>query len=721
MLVAELQRRHYQAELCQHVPSASKLVISLLAWQNFTTAENAIASNYQNFNLARQIASRFQEQGGSFIIVQDAGLFGQQAAEPAQAWSAGSSGLIKTAAHEWPKATVKIIDIAYQQQNLQAALWRIIEELVNGSPEIEIALGPNGQRLVLDINEDKNLGEYQQTLSINSVLLVSGGGRGVTAHCLIELAQRYKSRIAILGRTSLEPEADIYNTAHNEAELKALLVNLAKNSGATTLNLREIQQQAREILARREILATLTAIQKAGSEVMYLRADVQNQDELAQAITSIHQRWGAITGLIHGAGVLADKQIKDQTDAQFTQVFNTKVQGLYALLKATRQEPLRLIALFSSVAGRFGNAGQCAYAMANEILNKVAGQEQRQRGNSCLVKAINWGPWEGGMVSAELTEHFRQNHIHLLPLATGSQLFAEEMQHYAANQSEVVVGGGSLMPEWPMLAVYALKNQPQPVMSFYVQQDSHSFLLDHSIKNLAVIPLCMVIDWFLRAGQYYYPQQEIRILEQLRVLKALRLDQFQAGMTFSIFAEETPQQLKLKLCSATGQAHYTATIPLGLSLPDFQELSLPEGDPWPWTPAQAYQEKKIFHGPAFQVLENLSNFSLQEGCRGRVSGILAMSAINPSWLYEPWLLDVAALDGGLQMGSLWNVATIGMTLPVSIKRFVLYRKGLIQDSIEVCSKITAHSRLHCEGIVQYYDRQGPIAVMEGIEGIVMPT
>src|SRR6185295_9026995 len=103
---------------------------------------------------------------------------------------------------------------------------------------------------------------------------------------------------------------------------------------------------------------------------------------------------GPITAIVHGAGVLADKRIADKDEAQFDRVFDTKVAGLRALLAATADDPLAAVCLFSSVAARTGNPGQCDYAMANEVLNLVACAERARRGTACTVRAIGWAPWE---------------------------------------------------------------------------------------------------------------------------------------------------------------------------------------------------------------------------------------------------------------------------------------------------------------------------------------
>jgi KR domain len=121
-------------------------------------------------------------------------------------------------------------------------------------------------------------------------------------------------------------------------------------------------------------------------------------------------------------------------------VFETKVDGLRALLEATESDPLDTILLFSSVASRTGNLGQCDYAMANEILNKVAAAESRTRG-TCRVRAIAWGPWAGGMVTPALEQHFRERGVPVIQREQGVRHFVAELSHDAPGECEVVVGG----------------------------------------------------------------------------------------------------------------------------------------------------------------------------------------------------------------------------------------------------------------------------------------
>ena len=125
----------------------------------------------------------------------------------------------------------------------------------------------------------------------------------------------------------------------------------------------------------------------AGSEARYIALDIRDRAAVAQSLDEVRGDWGPIAGLVHGAGVLADKLIAELTPERFEAVFSTKVEGLEALLDATRKDPLRFIALFSSVAARNGNPGQAAYAMANEVMNRVAHAEAAKRGNARASRA----------------------------------------------------------------------------------------------------------------------------------------------------------------------------------------------------------------------------------------------------------------------------------------------------------------------------------------------
>ena len=179
-----------------------------------------------------------------------------------------------------------------------------------------------------------------------------------------------------------------------DADLKRVAFAGATRSAATP---QKISATVERVVAAREIRKTLEMLAAAGSEARYVTADVRDAAALVRILEGIRREWGPIRGLVHGAGVLSDVLLGKKTDAQFDRVFDTKVLGLRGLLDATREDPIAWMCLFSSVAARSGNAGQADYAMANEVLNKVAAAEARRRGDACRVVSIGASRlWAGG-------------------------------------------------------------------------------------------------------------------------------------------------------------------------------------------------------------------------------------------------------------------------------------------------------------------------------------
>ena len=280
-------------------------------------------------------------------------------------------------------------------------------------------------------------------LGPSDVIVVSGGGRGVTAATMIELAGASSATFVLLGRSDLDDEPDAVPLGGRRRRAEAHRARWRDRRWPHD-DAGELDDVVGKVLANREIRATIASIGIAGGRAHYRAVDITDLDAVERTLAGVREDVGPITAVIHGAGVLADKLIVDKTPAQFGRVFDTKVVGLRNLLSATSSDRLKVLCLFSSVAARTGNVGQADYAMANEVLNKVAISERARRGDQCVVKSLGWGPWEGGMVTPALKRHFESMGVGLIDLDVGARMLVAELASPQTDQVEVVLGGGVL-------------------------------------------------------------------------------------------------------------------------------------------------------------------------------------------------------------------------------------------------------------------------------------
>jgi acyl transferase domain-containing protein/NADP-dependent 3-hydroxy acid dehydrogenase YdfG len=427
--------RGYEAAVSAEVPAGVHAVICLSGLREFASREQAVAANRDAFEIARSAAATIAD-GGLFVTVQDTG--GRfEPSDEIRAWAGGLSALAKTAALEWPGAAVKAIDIEIAGRTPLHVAQAILNELLQGGPEREVGLNARGERVTVETISGPADGT-PLPLGPDSVIVASGGARGVTAQSLIHLAKQTHSRFVLLGRTPLVDEPAFCHGVAGEAALRQAFVTDAKSRGES-LAPAAVASKAAQVIASREVNDVLAAFKTAGSEARYIALDIRDRTAVAKSLDEVRTAWGPIAGIVHGAGVLADKLIAELTPERFDAVFSTKVEGLEALLDATKKDPLRFIALFSSVAARNGNPGQAAYAMANEVMNRVAHAEAAKRG-ATRVKSLNWGPWDGGMVTPALRGHFEKNGISLLGVEEGAALFADEILRGSDTGIEIVLG-----------------------------------------------------------------------------------------------------------------------------------------------------------------------------------------------------------------------------------------------------------------------------------------
>ncbi|WP_165964357.1 type I polyketide synthase [Actinomadura sp. KC216] len=418
-------------------------LIHLGGLREHVTADEALEVQKDAFATARTLAQRMGD-GGVFVTVQDTGggfgLDGATTEEtaPDRALLGGIAALARTARREWPEASVKAIDCARGDRASADVAAAILAELLEGGATPDVGLRATGERVAIGTAPAPLPRRAGPPLRDGQVIIVTGGARGITAAAVKELARSCKPRLLLLGRTPVQDgePADLPATA-GEAELIRLLHGRAPGSTPA-----ELAARARRVMAAREVRATIDDLAATGATVRYEPVDVRDAGAVTEVVAAVRADWGPITGLVHGAGVLADARIADKTDDQFDLVFNTKIGGLRALLAATRDDPLELLLVFSSVSAAMGNAGQCDYAMANETMGHLLASERLRR-PGCRMRALAWGPWDGGMVTPPLAEHFRRLGVPLIGRQAGVRAFLAELGHDGPEQHVMLCTRGT--------------------------------------------------------------------------------------------------------------------------------------------------------------------------------------------------------------------------------------------------------------------------------------
>ena len=365
------------------------------------------------------------------------GRFGLGGAGEFAPEAAGAHGVAKSLAREWPGVCVKCLDIDPDLAATDAAAallaeWRGRDD----ESSLEIGLSAQG-RSRLDLVAEPLTRPDLTTLDLDSdsVLLVTGGARGVTASVALSLARSHRPKMVVVGSSPLPAEEDETTRDLTAADaLKRVFIEKMK----TTASPAKIQAAVDRLLKDREIRANLAQMRAAGAEVEYHAVDVGDEEAFGRLIDEIYKKHGHIEGVIHGAGIIQDRLARQKKLDSFDAVYSTKVAAARVLTKKLRPQFLRFLAFFSSVAARFGNAGQTDYAAANEALNKFAdrlGQEWLH----VNVVSINWGPWDAGMVNEQLLRLMEKRDIHPIPLETGARMCVEELARRHSGEAEVLI------------------------------------------------------------------------------------------------------------------------------------------------------------------------------------------------------------------------------------------------------------------------------------------
>lgn len=144
--------------------------------------------------------------------------------------------------------------------------------------------------------------------------------------------------------------------------------------------------------------AALQQWEKAGANVIVVRADASRRSDLKEVLAAINTLKFPLKGVIHAAGVFEDRLLADHQGDLFRRVFAGKVTGAWNLHELTKEIPLDFFILFSSATSFVCSSGLGNYVAANSYLDALA-HYRRSIGLPGL--SIGWGPWSGtGMAGA---------------------------------------------------------------------------------------------------------------------------------------------------------------------------------------------------------------------------------------------------------------------------------------------------------------------------------
>ena len=209
-------------------------------------------------------------------------------------------------------------------------------------------------------------------------------------------------------------------------------------------------EKATPVLIERELarferlasaLSAIEAVTAAGGTAHYHCVDLRDGEAVAAIVEQIREAHGRIDVLLHAAGLEISKGLAKKERAEFELVFGVKADGWFNLMSAAGDMPIGATVAFSSVAGRFGNAGQTDYAAANDLLCKIASSMRRTRPDTHAI-ALDWTAWGGiGMATrGSIPKIMEAAGVQMLPPQAGIAWIRRELTS-GVPAGEVVVAG----------------------------------------------------------------------------------------------------------------------------------------------------------------------------------------------------------------------------------------------------------------------------------------
>ncbi len=748
----------------------SPLRLAGVGWESETQQAQLTSTTHGLFGLLKSLDSHFDSISDGTVMSVSAmdGRHGN-ASSRFNALAAGAHGIVKSYAKEKPHLRCRAVDVDPELLSDPTALaHQIWAEAFGRTSPLEVGLSRDGNRWSLRLYEE-DLTHEAQALQSDDVWIVSGGGSGVTARCIVgaaEASPNAGATFVLLGRTRLDASIEEWledDESALEARKMELREEMIAQSESGKITMVEWDAEWNKHLRSLEIHRTILDIQATGNRALYDACDVTNSKSVSKVVTAVRKECGLITGVVHGAGLEDSKLVADKSWETFSKVISVKIDGWRALIDALGDEldQLRVLCAFTSVAGRFGNGGQVDYAAANNILDaemcRIAHHEDAPR-----AVAIAWSGWRdvGMATRGSLESVFLQAGIETIPVDIGVDIFVQEM--LAGGKRRVVAAGalGILDDEdckrappqkFPTDTAGAMAEPDRfPFVDRIITHDPYSeivtectlsterfpFLIDHSIDGTPYHPGVMAMEMFAQSALLLYPMCNLEGFSDVNFGLPIKLMKEEARVRVKAeFRGQDHNSLFIQchiesdLVNSKGEIfgepriHHEALVRL-LKEGATRDAKMSFTDS-PGRGNASFQPSfiydRFFHGPRFQVHGGLIKGISDRGDMGADGIALLRTQLPDTQLFEeepvlleslPMLIEACFQNAGLVAMEVDGISS----LPIGVKECEVLKIPAKRDDLRVRS----YRRGQEEGGITIHDamifdrNQKPIVSLTGL-------
>ena len=404
----------------------------------------------------------------------------------------GAAGLARTLRLEDPSTRVTVVDLADVEPGTadarRAAVDAVLAETAATTGYSEVRHGADGTRTVPRLRvADPHAGP--SPLGADDVLLVTGGGKGITAESALALAVDSGAALGLLGRST--PDADP------------------------------------------ELAGNLERMAAAGVRVTYAPADVTDAAAVARAVRSVEAEQGPVTAVLHGAGRNEPGALLNLTAEQFRATLAPKIDGLRAVLGAVDGDRVRLLITFGSIIGRAGLRGEGHYATANDQMTELTRRFAQEHPGARAI-ACEWSVWSGAGMGEKLgvVEALQRDGITPIPADVGIDLLRRVVADPTTPDTLVISGrtGGleTLPVEREELPLRRFLDRPvvhypgiEIVADAEISEGSDPYLTDHALDGDLLLPAVVGMEAMTQVAGAVVGREDVPTMSGMEFLRPI--------------------------------------------------------------------------------------------------------------------------------------------------------------------------------------------------------